>query len=435
MSTVDAPFAKLYAGVRPHLPALQQDYAGLIYIALLTRRGQDGRCDPSVATIANDIGISRHKTIRAGLRRLEVAGVIERAQRPGNSDLYSFPPLDIRTFQPRAQSDPGQKAPGAKTDPGRITPGAVSASTPGAYRPDTPGAKRPPKKNPQKEEGKKRAANAASSATASLAASPLAASGGGASPSLVVGAVTTQLPAQDLFNTTDSSSSGSTTVTTSGVPASETGVGTVPASKAGEESSSRRQRRKTVPTATSESGVDPVDDRAAIRSNSMQLAAWFGYGRPGLGVPLEQWPAMKPSATNWFHHAFDTVEQLGDAADAIAPDATPIQVAAYAWWCLNRIRESKGLSLMLPESHDLLGKNGRGGFLGELIKTRGPLGVAKLVQIVRDNFDEIDKAVSWRGSPLVPDRDLFTDKGVQKAADAVALNESRNSEPELIIYS
>lgn len=158
------------------------------------------------------------------------------------------------------------------------------------------------------------------------------------------------------------------------------------------------------------------------------MAAWFGYGRPAIGAALEQWPTMKPSATNWFHHAFATVERLDDASEAIADDISPIAAAAYCWWKLNRIREEKGLPLMIPGSSDLLGKNGRGGFLGELLKTRGPAATAKLAAAMFDHFGEIEKSLAWRNAPLVPDASLFLDRHAVKAADAAVLNESRNQD-------
>lgn len=96
MSSSTPPFAPLWAGIRPSLRMMKDHHAGLVYMYLLTRLdGRTGQCNPSVPTIAGELGIDERsvRDAKALLRRL---GVLDWTRQHGKPDNFIFPTLDIR---------------------------------------------------------------------------------------------------------------------------------------------------------------------------------------------------------------------------------------------------------------------------------------------------------------------------------------------------
>ena len=142
------PFSPLYAGIRHVLPQMLDNYAAAVYLAVLSRRGEDGQCNPSVKCIADDLGIARERTVQLALKRLEGIGAIVRRRVDGTSWQIDFPVLDIRHPGRNAQGVAESAGGGAKRHPGRNAQG-------------DPGRNAPPKEESIEEESPEEADGAA----------------------------------------------------------------------------------------------------------------------------------------------------------------------------------------------------------------------------------------------------------------------------------
>ncbi|MBC7820980.1 MAG: hypothetical protein IAG10_29190 [Planctomycetaceae bacterium] len=159
----------------------------------------------------------------------------------------------------------------------------------------------------------------------------------------------------------------------------------------------------------------PEDDNA-IRAGLVPLAGWFGYGMPGVRTDTTAWVDLAPTDTNWFHW---NIRQSENVLNDVSPTASKLQVAAYAWWALNCLRHSKGLSLILPTTHDLMGDPRRAGsgVLGNLYEQRGPAATVAFVCAATNLYDDIILASAKLDNPPTPTGGFFRHGMTAKIVD------------------
>lgn len=334
------PYAPLWAGIRPKLREMKKDYAALVYLYLHTKIDRrTGQCNPSVATIAEELGIRKLDTVRAALKQLERIGAMTRQCRPGATDNFGLPVLDIREVDPSREMG----AP-AKRESSRKTGGESSRERGGESSRKT-GAE----EESIEEESKKK--------------------GEGAAPPAAAPPVTSQAESE--------------------IPAASTEP-TPPAS-------------------------DQASSPSAPECLLTRLAGWYGYGKDGEQLHWRKWKDLKPSATNWFHAGVVAADP--DAPSKISPDATELQVAAYAAYTLNRIRAHRGHCVLKLSGEALRGRRRRDGVVDKLLAERGPAETARLVGFIVDNLDAVMEAIAYLPEPPAIDAGLFQHKAVRRAAE------------------
>lgn len=158
-------------------------------------------------------------------------------------------------------------------------------------------------------------------------------------------------------------------------------------------------------------------DRAAARRDVTTVMGFLGYGMDGVDNPPDRWSDLQPYDRCWFHHLMTL-----DYADLnqLLPEATELQLAAWAWWRMNVLLHTNGLDLILPGSGADLMPSGRNrGILGDLFKTRGLAWCIRHVLSVTDQYDDIKDSLRWMQTPPVIGPGLFRERQVIKASDAI----------------
>ena len=118
----------------------------------------------------------------------------------------------------------------------------------------------------------------------------------------------------------------------------------------------------------------------------------------------------------------------------VTPDATKQQLAAFAWFHLQSLRQELNLGIVMPKGEDFMGQRRGVGILGDLFEARGAVETARLILSVTDNFATIRQRLHWMSTPPGPDAGLFRNRKVIELADNPSLS-SNEAEDDAAYFS